>query len=302
MQTAVKKVIRVGRATALVIGVGVVLAMVLGVATVALAAVPGDPFRLGQLNDALSAGTGLTSDRSGPTLELSNTNDGSTTERVVAPPLGLSVGPGQPPLTVNPGAGTATNLDADKLDGLDQGAFLRSGAKAADSDKLDGKDSASFANGTNGKANDANLLDGVDSTGFLRTTGKAADADKLDGKDGSAFASGTGGKANDSDKLDGKDSQGFFSGKSYKVKGAEGTVGTGNGQLKFRQARCDWGDALLAGGYDVDPGDIVIRSEPDLIVLIGEDGPGWTVTVQDNGPGNLMSATALCADFPPFHQ
>jgi len=50
MQTAVKKAIRVGRATMLAIGVGVSLALVLGAATVALAAVPGDPFKLGQLN------------------------------------------------------------------------------------------------------------------------------------------------------------------------------------------------------------------------------------------------------------
>jgi hypothetical protein len=50
MHTALKKAVRIGRAAALAIGVGVMVALVLGVATVALAAVPGDPFRLGQLN------------------------------------------------------------------------------------------------------------------------------------------------------------------------------------------------------------------------------------------------------------
>jgi hypothetical protein len=43
MRTAANNVIRVGRATMLAIGMGVSLTLVLGVATVALAAVPGDP-------------------------------------------------------------------------------------------------------------------------------------------------------------------------------------------------------------------------------------------------------------------
>lgn len=44
------KLLRVGRATALALGVGVMLALVLGATTLAVAAVPGDPFRLGQVN------------------------------------------------------------------------------------------------------------------------------------------------------------------------------------------------------------------------------------------------------------
>jgi hypothetical protein len=59
MHTALKKAVRIGRAAALAIGVGVMVALVLGVATVALAAVPGDPFRLGQLNVINNATTAL---------------------------------------------------------------------------------------------------------------------------------------------------------------------------------------------------------------------------------------------------
>lgn len=66
---------------------------------------------------------------------------------------------------MNPTAGKALNLNADKLDGLDQSAFLKSNQKATDADKLDG----------------------MDSTAFLANNGKAADADKLDGMDSSAF-------------------------------------------------------------------------------------------------------------------
>src|SRR5918997_6937542 len=59
MQTAMKKAARIGRTTMLAIGVGVVLALVLGLATAALAAVPGDPFKLGQVNTINNATTAL---------------------------------------------------------------------------------------------------------------------------------------------------------------------------------------------------------------------------------------------------
>jgi hypothetical protein len=42
------KVMRAGKATVFMVGLSVVLAVVLGVTTAALAAVPGDPFKLGQ--------------------------------------------------------------------------------------------------------------------------------------------------------------------------------------------------------------------------------------------------------------
>jgi hypothetical protein len=77
MQIAVRKAIRVGRATMLTIGIGVFPALVRGAATVALAAVPGDPFRLGQVNSINNATTVLRGDFAGggsnlskPTLEV----------------------------------------------------------------------------------------------------------------------------------------------------------------------------------------------------------------------------------------
>jgi hypothetical protein len=50
MQTAIHLAIRVGRATVVAVGLGVSLALLLGIATMALAAVPGDPFKLGKIN------------------------------------------------------------------------------------------------------------------------------------------------------------------------------------------------------------------------------------------------------------
>ncbi len=105
----------------------------------ALAAVPGDPFKLGKINSINRLST-LVGSVTGPLLKVDNNGGG--------PALRLEANSGKPPLVVNAGAGKATNLNADKLDNLDQSAFLRKNGKAADSDKLDGKDSTQL--GVNG--------------------------------------------------------------------------------------------------------------------------------------------------------
>ena len=175
-----EKIVWVGRTTMLAVGSAVTLAIVLGATTTALAAVPGDPFRLGQAN-GVDALTSLIGRADGALLRVQNTSQGSKASP--SPALSLSAQPGNPALVVNPRATTANNLSADELDG---------------------KDSTAFANGTGGKANDADRLDGKDSAAFVSSsTGTAPNADKLDGKDSTNFASGTGGKANDADRLDG---------------------------------------------------------------------------------------------------
>jgi hypothetical protein len=107
--------IKLGRATIFAVGVAVILAVVLGVATTALAAVPGDPFRLGRINsiDRLSTLIGTTANAM---LRVDNNGTG--------PALSLEAGAGNPPVVVNAAAGKATNLDADELDGRDSSAFL----------------------------------------------------------------------------------------------------------------------------------------------------------------------------------
>lgn len=130
------KAMFVGRATVFAVGLAMILAVVLGVASSALAA-NGQPFILGKGNVATKVST--------------------LVKKGVGPALGLKVGVGQAPLTVNPEAGTATNLSADELDGKDAGAFLGASEKAASA----------------ASADDANTLDGVDSTAFARTTSEA---------------------------------------------------------------------------------------------------------------------------------
>ena len=107
--------IRLGRATTFAVGLAVILAVVLGVAGTALAAVPGDPFRLGRINsiDRLSTLVGTTANAM---LRVDNNGTG--------PALSLEAGAGNPPLVVNVAAGKATNLDADELDGQDFSTFL----------------------------------------------------------------------------------------------------------------------------------------------------------------------------------
>jgi hypothetical protein len=240
--------------------------------TTALAAVPGDPLRLGQLNVIDGAATVLTGNNpNSTTLDVANT---ATDPNARA--LQLKVDPGNAPLVVEPSAGTASNLSADKLDG---------------------KDSTAFADGTNGKANDADRLDGKDSTAFANATnGKANDADRLDGKDSTAFANGTNGKANDADRLDGKDSQAFWSGKSYETEKIGQGIGGGN--PLFIDASCDPGDKVMNVG-----GGLIDDDQDELVRLEATGDSSARATMQDNGGGGPFSRSfvqLVCADFPPL--
>jgi hypothetical protein len=69
-----------------------------------------------------STTTTLKSAVNGPVLSVQNTNTaGGTSARGLA----IAVPSGRPPIIVNSGAGKATNLNADKLDGIDSTGFIR---------------------------------------------------------------------------------------------------------------------------------------------------------------------------------
>ncbi len=103
----------IGRATVFTLGLAVVLAVMLGVTTGALAAVPGDPFKLGRTNVVNKVST-LTGKVTGPMLRIDNAGTGTA--------LDLRVDPGMPPMTVDSDA-RVTNLNTDKIDGQDSTAF-----------------------------------------------------------------------------------------------------------------------------------------------------------------------------------
>lgn len=100
------KVLWVGRATVFLAGLSVILAALFGAASLALAA-NGKPFLLGR-NNAASAISTLIKQGPGPALRL-------------------LVRPGQPPLAVNSGV-KVTNLNADRVDGMDAASFAPAGS------------------------------------------------------------------------------------------------------------------------------------------------------------------------------
>ncbi len=151
-------IVRVGKTGTLVVGLAVMLAVVLGAGTTALAAVPGDPFKLGQLN-TVDRITQLVGTTTSGLLRVDNNGTG--------PAMRLEVQPGKAPLTVSSGAGTAAGLRAEDAKTADVAGYAQSAGKASDAEEIDGKDSSEFAAGVDGKATDADKLDGKDSSQFM---------------------------------------------------------------------------------------------------------------------------------------
>ena len=114
----------VGKATVFCVGLAVLLGLGFALAGSALAADPGDPFRLGRSNE-IDALTRLVGTRATPLLQVKN--DGG-------PALNLVVPAGKAPFVVSAGAARVANLDADKLDGQDAGAFATTAQVAAAGD------------------------------------------------------------------------------------------------------------------------------------------------------------------------
>ena len=110
---SVSRVMWMARGTATMLGLAVMFAVVLGVGTTALAAVPGDPFKLGRTNTINNAFTRLLGSNAGDAM-LKVDNDSSAAGSRA---LDLRVEPGKEPTNVNADAGKATNLDADEVDG-----------------------------------------------------------------------------------------------------------------------------------------------------------------------------------------
>lgn len=117
MKTVFSKAVWAARAAVFTVGLAVALALILGAATAAIAAVPGDPFRLGKVNP-INKWTKLVGQGQTPRLILQNNGSGVA--------LRLLVKPGKPPMSVNSDTKVA-NLNADQLDGKNSTEFLSNG-------------------------------------------------------------------------------------------------------------------------------------------------------------------------------
>ncbi len=206
----------------------------------AFAAAPGTAWKLGVANTITGYMTSLAGSYTGSLVSLRNDNTGSSAKALTVvgksttgsalhvsnpnggPALSLAVTAGKAPFTTNSGV-KVTNLNADKLDGLDQSAFAR---------------------GVAGKANNADKLDGIDSTGFYAAGSKVADsahADHADVADTATTATNAtnaanatnAGNAGNADKLDGIDSPTFLAGR---------VLGAGTGSVL--------GSPVLVSGYN----------------------------------------------------
>jgi hypothetical protein len=114
MKTIARKVMWIGNATVFCVGLAVTLALIFGIGTAALAAAPGDPFKLGRINriDELST---LVGSADGALLRINNEGSG--------PAIDLRVEEGEVPMNVN--STTRVNgLNADQLDGKNSTAFV----------------------------------------------------------------------------------------------------------------------------------------------------------------------------------
>jgi hypothetical protein len=181
MTKFISKALRLGRSTMFTVGLAVTLALVLGGATAALAAVPGDPFRLGRINsiNRMSQFVGSTTSAM---LRIDNNGSGSALE--------LLVEPNKPPLTVNATAGKATNFNSDKLDGKTADGFYYYGEKVNDSEALDGIDSIEFFTQRTNTYQAYRSFTGPGS-GLVQGYGVACDpGDKASGGGGAIFGAG----------------------------------------------------------------------------------------------------------------
>jgi hypothetical protein len=137
-KTILEKTVWMARGTATMVGLAVMIAVVLGVGTTALAAVPGDPLKLGRIN-AIGKVTQLVGTTDNAMLRIDNDSKGPD-----ATALDLEVDPQKPPLETN-SLTKVENLHADLLDGRSASQFANGvGGTAVDADNLDGKDSTAF--------------------------------------------------------------------------------------------------------------------------------------------------------------
>jgi hypothetical protein len=293
MRKLFRKVLWLGRGTATAMGIAVMLALVLGAATTALAAVPGDPFKLGRQNtiDALSRMVGTVNDAM---LRIDNDSAGAS-----ATALELRVEPGQPPMKVDSST-KVTALNADQVDGKSAGAFLGADEKAAGAVHADQADDAA----------NANELDGLDSGVFSRAVHRHDDRYYTEGEADARYVS----KSNhtkaahdalniNADEVDGKSAD------EISVNYYEGFVSGDSGSFSSDSpqeatATCPGiGQVIVGTGFAIDGGTSGTSPNEETNVVVNEIRPlldRVTVEAYEEAPTSdtwRVTAYAVCARY-----
>jgi hypothetical protein len=118
MRSVVRHLMAVASRNSAAITVGLVVALTSAGTAAAVSVV------LGGVNTS-SQTTTLKSGNNGAVLQVTNKNSSGGTS---AKGIGITVPAGRAPIAVNASAGKATNLNADMLDGMDSGEFVRGNA------------------------------------------------------------------------------------------------------------------------------------------------------------------------------
>ena len=103
------------------------IAVAIGVALVSSSTAAAASYLALSSSNTATRTTTLRSSTNAAVLQVSNTNSSGGTS---AKGIVITVPSGRAPLSVNPGAGKATNLNADKLDGIDSTGFVRGPVQA----------------------------------------------------------------------------------------------------------------------------------------------------------------------------
>jgi hypothetical protein len=244
MRATLRKLWRLTGTTSLAVSLAVVVALVGGVVSQAVAAPSGTTTATAILKGVSNTATAVT------TLVNSGTGAALSLEAKSGnPALSLPAQTGTAPLAVNSET-KVDHLNADKLDGLDSGAFLGANATAT--------------NATN--ADNANNLDHRDSTDFLAANGKAVDSSHADQADQADQATNATNAAN-ADTLDNKDSNAFAAASTGTVYAAQGS----NGSPISVGPEANQGGQVVVISKDVPAGSYVVMAKA---VVLNGDGDG----------------------------
>jgi hypothetical protein len=291
MKATLRRLWHLTRATSIAVSLAVVVALVGGVVSGAVAATPTTTTATALLKGVTNTATAVT------TLVNSGTGAALSLEAKSGyPALNLKVPSDNPPLTVNPEAGTATDLSADELDGKDSKAFVSATAdgKAPDSELLDGIDSKKFAQvEPDGKVANADKLDGMDSAQFANSSHTHSGVDITSGTvDADRIEDGQGSNLN-ADQLDGLNSNQF----------AAASTGTAfAAQKTFRSAGVSLSRGVLTDvlSKDLPAGSYVINAKASFQNWDSDSTAGVGCFLQSGSTLDTVVDFGTTVDLEPF--